>query len=74
MIGVELVKDRKTKEPFDADLMGQVIMGMMSRGVIMVPCGRNGNVLRFMPSLTIPKIYLDKASDILLEVLGSIKV
>lgn len=73
-IGIELVKDRKTKEPFDADLMGQVIMGAMSKGVIMVPCGRNGNVLRFMPPLTTPKIYLDKASDIVLEVLSGIKV
>lgn len=74
MIGIELVKDRKTKEPFDADLMGQVIMEMMAKGVILVPCGRNGNVLRFMPPLTIPKKYLDKASDLLLEVLGSIKI
>jgi 4-aminobutyrate aminotransferase len=31
MIGIELVKDKKTKEPFDADLMGQVIMGMMGK-------------------------------------------
>jgi 4-aminobutyrate aminotransferase-like enzyme len=37
-----------------------------------VPCGRYGNVLRFMPPLTIPKKYLDKASDTLLEVLRDI--
>ncbi|WP_300464667.1 aspartate aminotransferase family protein [Desulfobacula sp.] len=72
MIGIELVKDKKTKEPFDADLMGQVIMGMMGKGIILVPCGRYGNVLRFMPPLTIPKKYLDRASDALLEVLGDI--
>jgi 4-aminobutyrate aminotransferase len=72
MIGIELVKDKKTKEPFDGPLMGQVITRMLGKGVIMVPCGRYGNVLRFMPPLTTPKKYLDKASDILLEVLSGI--
>ena len=33
----------------------------------MVLCGRNGNVLRFMPSLTITREYLNKATEILLE-------
>ncbi len=74
MIGIELVKDKKTKEPFDGPLMGQVIMGLLGRGIIMVPCGRYGNVLRFMPPLTTPKKYLDKASDILLDVLSGIRV
>ena len=74
MIGIELVKDKKTKEPFDGPLMGQVITGMLGRGVIMLPCGRYGNVLRFMPPLTTPKKYLDKASDILLEVLSGIRI
>lgn len=72
MIGIELVKDRETKAPFDAALMGQVIMAMLNKGVILVPCGRYGNVIRFMPSLTTPKKYLDKASDILLDVLGNL--
>lgn len=70
MIGIELVRDRKTKEPFDSNLMGQVVMGLLEKGVIMVPCGRNGNVLRFMPPLTTSKSYLEKASNILLEVLN----
>ena len=74
MIGIELVKDRKTKEPFDSDLMGQVVMGLLGKGIIMVPCGRNGNVLRFMPPLTISKKYLETASDILLGVLSGIKM
>lgn len=74
MIGIELVKDKKTKEPFDPELMGQVVMGLLNKGVIMVPCGRNGNVLRFMPPLTIPRIYLEKAGDILIEVLDSINI
>ena len=50
------------------DAMDNVIFSMLSRGVIMVPCGRYGNVLRFMPSLTITREYCEKATDILLDI------
>ena len=43
---------------------------LLSRGVIMIPCGRNGNVVRIMPSLTIPRSYLFAALDTLLDVLA----
>jgi 4-aminobutyrate aminotransferase len=72
MIGIELVKDKEAKEPLDGDSMGKVIFGMLNRGVIMVPCGRYGNVLRFMPSLTITREYCYKATDILLDVVKGI--
>jgi 4-aminobutyrate aminotransferase-like enzyme len=38
----------------------------------MVPCGRYGNVFRFMPPLTITREYCQKATQILLEVVGNI--
>lgn len=44
-------------------------MAMLQRGVIMVPCGRYGNVLRLMPSLTIPRSYMNAGIDIMLDVL-----
>jgi 4-aminobutyrate aminotransferase len=69
MIGVELVKDKETKEPFDEGMMGKVVFGMLNRGVIMVPCGRYGNVLRLMPPLTITRGYLEKTTDLLLDVI-----
>lgn len=72
MIGIELVKDKETKEPLDGDSMGKVIFGMLNRGVIMVPCGRYGNVLRFMPPLTITRKYLEKATEILVNVIKDI--
>lgn len=68
-IGVELVKDKETKEPIDGSVMSKILSGLLNRGVIMVPCGRYGNVLRFMPSLTITREYLEKATDILLDVI-----
>jgi len=68
MIGIELVKYKETGEPLDEESIGKVIFGMLNRGVIMVSCGRYGNVLRFMPSLTITREYSEKASDTLLQV------
>jgi 4-aminobutyrate aminotransferase len=67
-IGIEMVKDKETKEPLDPDTMGNIIMAMLKRGVIMVPCGRFGNVFRFMPPLTITRELGFKAADILLDV------
>ncbi len=72
MIGIELVSDKQTGEPADQDTMMKVVMGLLSNGVIMVPCGRYGNVLRLMPSLTITRDYMNKAVDILLDVLAGV--
>jgi len=49
-------------------MMGKVVFGLLNRGIIMVPCGRYGNVLRFMPSLTITREYCEKAIEIILDV------
>jgi 4-aminobutyrate aminotransferase len=68
MIGIELVKDKETKEPLDADTMGKVVFGLLNRGIIMVPCGRYGNVLRFMPPLTITREHCQTAAKMLLNV------
>lgn len=69
-IGIELVEDKETREPLDRSvMMGKILPGISSRGVIAVPCGRYGNVLRFMPPLTITREYAEKAANILLEVI-----
>ena len=67
MIGVELVANRETREPLSPDKTGDIVIAMLQRGVIMVPCGRYGGVLRLMPSLTIPRSYLNAAIDIMLD-------
>lgn len=69
MIGVELVANRETREPISHARTGGIVDAMLQRGVIMVPCGRYGNVLRLMPSLTIPRSYLNAGIDIMLDVL-----
>jgi len=72
MIGIELVEDKGSKKPLPPEKMGKIVVGSLSRGVIMVPCGRYGNVLRLMPSLTIPRRYLFGALDIVVEVVSAI--
>lgn len=69
MIGVEVVEDRKTKEPMTPDHVGEVAMKLLNRGILMTPCGRYGNVFRFMPPLTVPRDYAVKATDIMIDIL-----
>ena len=69
MIGIELVASRETGEPISPNRTAAIVEEMLQRGVIMVPCGRYGNVLRLMPSLTITRSYLDTGIDIMLDVL-----
>lgn len=72
MIGIELVENRNTRMPLAAEKVGRIVVELLRRGVIMVPCGRNGNVLRLMPSLTITRAYLFSALEILLSVLDTV--
>jgi 4-aminobutyrate aminotransferase len=67
-IGVEMVKNKETREPLPAETMGEILSGLLNQGIIAVPCGRYHNVIRFMPSLIITKEYLKKATDILLNI------
>lgn len=72
-VGVELVKDKETKEPIDGSVMGKILSELLRRGVIAVPCGRYGTVVRFMPPLTITREYIDKGIDILLDVIKNLE-
>jgi 4-aminobutyrate aminotransferase len=67
-IGIELVKDKETREPLPGEMMGSILSELLNQGVIVVPCGRYHNVVRFMPSLIITKEYLKKAVAILLDI------
>jgi len=69
MIGCEVVADRETKEPLDGTKVSEITMRLLSSGVLMTPCGRNGNVFRFMPPLTIPRDYALTATDIMIDIL-----
>jgi len=69
MIGVEVVADQKTKEPLAEDKCGEIAMELLNQGVLMTPCGRYGNVFRFMPPLTVSKEFAFKATRIMINIL-----
>lgn len=72
MIGIEMVEDKESRQPLNRDAMGQMVMGMLNQGIVMIPCGRYGNVFRFMPSLVLTRKHAAKAVDIFLETVKSV--
>jgi 4-aminobutyrate aminotransferase len=68
-IALEMVKDRKTKEPLGTGEMVRIVWSLRDRGVFVLPCGRYDNILRVIPPLVIPKSYIDKSVKIIDEVL-----
>jgi 4-aminobutyrate aminotransferase-like enzyme len=54
MTGVELVRDRATREPF-GELAGRVKDEMAARGVLIGTTGRQGNVLKIRPPLCLTR-------------------
>jgi len=64
MQGVELVKDRKTKEPAP-DLANKVLERTRANGLVIGKGGLYANVLRMSPPLNIPPADIDEAVAIL---------
>jgi 4-aminobutyrate aminotransferase len=66
MIGVDVVKDKKTKEP-DRKTALKIIWRAWEKGLIMMTYGKYGNVLRIAPPLTIPEDDLERGLEIIEE-------
>ena len=66
MVGLELVKDRITKEPA-TDLVKKIIGYCLNKGVIFLNAGLLGNVIRFLPPLVMSKEQLKYGMDTLEE-------
>ena len=67
MIGVELVKDRKTREPLDRDLCRRIFLETLSRGMI---CMNYKASFRINPPLTLTREEADEGLGILDDVFG----
>ena len=68
MIGVELVKDRKTRVPA-VEETNKVVQDAFQKGLLLLPCG--DSVIRFTPPLVIDSDQVDRAVEIFSEVLAS---
>ncbi|MEM8571939.1 MAG: 4-aminobutyrate--2-oxoglutarate transaminase [Pseudomonadota bacterium] len=63
MLGVEFVTDFETATP-DAALTKSVIAHALTRGLILLPCGMHGNVVRVMVPLTASDAIIAEGMDI----------
>ena len=71
MIGMELVRDRETKEPAPRE-RDRVIQAAFRKGLLLLGCGESG--IRFSPPLVVTKKDVDTAMEILEDVLREIRV
>ena len=69
MIGVELVKNRETKQPFTADELFEVTYDLVERGLLV-----SLDTLRLFPPLTIDETTADQVLKIIDQSLGSSRV
>lgn len=71
-VGVEFVKDKKTKEPAP-EILKEIQEKCFQRGLLLWKGGRWNNVARFMPALVITDGLLDQGIDIFEEVIKSVR-
>jgi len=69
MVGVEFVRDRATKEPFDG-VTSELEAQAFQRGLLLLGCGRS--TLRLAPPLMIDREDADIAVKILDEVISNV--
>ena len=71
MIGVEFVRDRATREP-DGALPDRLMAACADAGLLVLTCGRQHEVVRWIPPLDVSAAEVSEAVEIFAETLGSI--
>ena len=66
MIGIELVKDKESKEPA-TDIASNLIHNAMQKGLLLESCGTASNVIRFLAPLTMTDEQMAKGLEIFEE-------
>jgi 4-aminobutyrate aminotransferase/(S)-3-amino-2-methylpropionate transaminase len=66
MIAMELVKNGNPDEP-DAELCKAMVAAAQEKGLILLSCGLYGNVIRFLPALTIPDTIMTEGLTLVAE-------
>ena len=62
MTAIEFVKDGDAKQP-DPERTKAIVAEARDRGLVLLSCGVRGNVIRFLPALTIPMDVLDQGLE-----------
>ena len=71
MIGVEFVKDRATREP-DGDIVAELIARCADEGLLILSCGIQHNIVRWIAPLNVTTAEIDEAVEIFGRVLAGI--
>ncbi len=71
LVGVELVKDRKSKQPAP-EATKAITDYCFEHGLLLLSCGTYGNVLRFMMPLVTTDQQMEKGMEILSDAFGAI--
>jgi 4-aminobutyrate aminotransferase/(S)-3-amino-2-methylpropionate transaminase len=71
MCAIELVQDGDADKP-DADLTKAIAAESLNRGVVLLTCGVRGNVIRFLPPLTIGDELLDEALAVVADAISAL--
>jgi 4-aminobutyrate aminotransferase len=71
MIGVEFVRDRATREP-DGALCETVIQGCADEGLLLISCGVEHNVIRWIAPLNVTSAEIDEALGVFRRVLRAL--
>jgi 4-aminobutyrate aminotransferase/(S)-3-amino-2-methylpropionate transaminase len=69
MLAIELVLDRDSREP-DPELAQRVIDRARERGLLLLKCGPQKNVVRFLPPLVATDAEVARALEIVRDALG----
>ncbi|NCF50822.1 4-aminobutyrate--2-oxoglutarate transaminase [Gammaproteobacteria bacterium] len=69
MCAIELVKNGEADSP-DPDLTKAIAAEALTEGVLLLTCGVRGNVIRFLPPLTIEPEMLQEALNVVGEVIS----
>jgi 4-aminobutyrate aminotransferase/(S)-3-amino-2-methylpropionate transaminase len=71
MIAMELVHDGDANQPAP-ELAAAVVAEAAHHGLILLSCGTRGNVIRFLPPLTISDALVSESMDLLGKTLGAL--
>jgi len=71
MVGVELVKDRTTRDP-DTDLCETLLLACADQGLLVLNCGTHHNVMRFLPPIDVTTEEIATAVELFAAALRSL--
>jgi 4-aminobutyrate aminotransferase/(S)-3-amino-2-methylpropionate transaminase len=71
MVGMELVVDRRTKEPATA-LVKELVARCREKGLLMISAGTHSNVIRPLMPLVITDDQLEKGLSIIEKILAEL--